>query len=167
MNLVRGRIGNYFKYIGTMNSFFYSIEFYWTLTGDQILWRFRIYQNNLRPCPEGLWVITPNVSYVIPIRVAVHMLHVFTKVDSCTWHFLFTPFAVLGIREMTKMNNVRWDTCLPPNRLCFITEVYPLWTTNLTWELGNTVTPAVKFELDLEVHLPFYFSSFVSVLIPK
>lgn len=90
MNLVRGRIGNYFKYIGTMNSFFYSIEFYWMSTGDQILWRFRIYKNNLCPCPEVLWVITPSVSYVIPIRVAIHMLHVFTKADSCTWHFLYT-----------------------------------------------------------------------------
>lgn len=159
MKSVRGRIKSYLKYIGRMNSFFYSIAFYGMSTGDQIPWRFRIHKNNLCPCPGVLWVITPSVSSVTPNRVSLHV----TCIYKSRQLYLALPLrqCCAGHQRNYKDERVRWDTYLPHNMLRVTREEYLLWTTNLVWK------PAVKFELGPEIHFPFYFSSFVSVLIPK
>ena len=46
---------NYFKYLGILN---FTQQNFIVFTDDHLPWRFRIYKNNLCPCPRVFWVHT-------------------------------------------------------------------------------------------------------------
>ena len=151
MKLARGRIENYFKYIGILISFFYSMECSWVSAVDKIPWRFPIPNNNL--CP-----FTPQVSYMW-----------------CQTRWLWACFMYLWKGPLYLALPLCQLLCKLAEKLERLTILYarfcnrsiPTLCNKLTPGKGMASTPKVKFELHRKVHLSICFSSFVSVLIHK
>lgn len=161
-NEIRGKIENYFKYIWKlfqMISFFYSVEFYWVSTNDKIPWRFRMYKNNLCPC-------TPQVSYMWCQTQWLRMRFMYLWKGTVVLSTSFMLAALLRTREVTKRKCQLRDMLTTLSaKLC--NRSIPTLCNKFSLANWMASIPKVRFELGLKVHLPFYFSSFVSVLIPK
>lgn len=158
MKLARDKNGKLFQIFRYTE--FYSTEFYWVFTDDHLPWRFRIYKNNLCPCPRVSWVHTHKcLIYDATYSGYIHVICIYGRTQLYL-ALLWFQFLCLASEKLGKWMLVEIYTY---HTICyiFLTSIGTLNNSLGTKDGFYTRSEIWAWPWSLS---SFYFTSFVSVL---